>query len=153
MTMTVGETLGLPATCGACPAAKSTKWKHGGRPLVLCSADSDRVRVGDAAPPGLQAKYPCPRRLGAEERPGALVVENSKAFRVGRRRFLTERAAFTHMARVRSAAMRECSCESAEYGDHGECYLPGYTCPIHDEQVRARYARLLRRAWKRGWRP
>lgn len=42
---------------------------------------------------------------------------------------------------------------AAEYGDYGECYLPGYTCPIHDERVVMRYARLLRRAWKRGWRP
>lgn len=52
----------LPATCSACSVAKATAWKHGGRPLVLCSVDSDRVRIGDAAPPGLQAKYPCPRR-------------------------------------------------------------------------------------------
>jgi hypothetical protein len=82
-----------------------------------------------------------------------LTVETAEVYRVGTRRFLTERAAFTHMARIRSAAMRECSCEQAECGDFGECYLAGYTCPIHDERVRARYARMLRRAWKRGWRP
>lgn len=82
-----------------------------------------------------------------------MITETATVYRVGSRRFLTERVAFTHMARVRMAAMRECSCESAEYGDYGECYLLGYTCSLHDDRVRARYARLLRRAWKCGWRP
>jgi hypothetical protein len=89
----------------------------------------------------------------SNEQAATISVEQSQVYRVGRRRFLTERAAFTHMARVRMEAMRECACEAGEYGDFGECYFSGYTCPIHDERVRARYARLLRRAWKRGWRP
>jgi hypothetical protein len=79
--------------------------------------------------------------------------ETATIYRVGRRRFLTERAAFTHMARLRLASKRECACEDAEYGPFGTCYSPAYTCPVHDERVRQRYTRLLRRAWKRGWRP
>jgi hypothetical protein len=81
-----------------------------------------------------------------------IVVETAKIYRVGNRRFLTERAAFTHMARVRIAAARPCECEVAEY-DGPYLTSPGYTCGQHSEQLRARYARLLRRAWKRGWRP
>lgn len=79
--------------------------------------------------------------------------EPGTIYRVGRRRFLTERAAFKHMARLRLASMRECACEAAEYDDNGLCYFSGYTCPIHDARIRQRYTRLLRRAWKRGWRP
>jgi hypothetical protein len=82
-----------------------------------------------------------------------ITIETGRVYRVGHRRFLTERAAFTHMARMRLAAMRECACEEAEYGDYGACYFRGYTCPIHDVRVQQRYMRLLRRAWKRGWRP
>lgn len=70
-------------------------------------------------------------------------------YQVGRRRFLTERAAFAHMVRLRLAVMRPCACETAEY-DGPYCTSRGFTCPIHDEQVRKRYARLLRSAWKRG---
>jgi hypothetical protein len=79
-------------------------------------------------------------------------VEQTKCFRVGRRRFLTKRAALDYLARTRMAAMRACACEVAEY-DGGYCTSPGYTCPVHDERIRRRYARLLRQAWKRGWRP
>jgi hypothetical protein len=82
-----------------------------------------------------------------------VTVEMGRVYRVGRRRFLTERAALAHLARLRLASMRECSCEAAEYTDDGFCYFSGYTCPIHDDRIRQRYARLLRRAWKRGWRP
>lgn len=52
----------LPTTCATCPAAKATAWRHGGRALVLCADDCDRVRIADATPPGMYAKYPCPRR-------------------------------------------------------------------------------------------
>lgn len=87
-------------------------------------------------------------------RTGDATVEVAQAqiFRVGRRRFLTERAAFTHMARLRIAAMRPCECDPPDRDDFGRTTYEGYTCQRHNVELVVRYGRLLRRAWKRGWR-
>lgn len=53
---------GLPKTCGQCPASMPAPWKHGGRALVRCADDKERVRIADAPPPALFSKHPCPRR-------------------------------------------------------------------------------------------
>lgn len=79
--------------------------------------------------------------------------ENASVYRVGRRRFLTERAAFTHMARLRIEERRPCECEPPDRDDFGRTAYDGFTCARHNPTIVQRYGRLLRRAWRRGWRP
>jgi hypothetical protein len=82
-----------------------------------------------------------------------ITVETAKIYHVGNRRFLTERAAFRHMARLRVEEKRPCECETSERDDLGRTIYEGFTCARHHPITIQRYARFLRRAWKRGWRP
>lgn len=85
--------------------------------------------------------------------PHTIAARAAQVFHVGRRRFLTERAAFAHLARLRIGERRPCDCETADYDDFGRITYLGFTCARHRAELVARYARLLRRAWRRGWRP